>query len=210
MAFDSYAAVCCPLHYMTLMQPHLCFFFCLFSFGAGIKPRASPMLGKRCTTELHPSPHLCFSLDIASWSGGLVNSLIQTGLIMAIPLYGNHLNHLWDACIPEVDLWGDRRNWDQDVCGLSHSCCCSRSTNSRLYAHISRAVLNFKSVAGHRMDFGTCGSHLLVVSLPYGSAMYPWLQPKGSYCESKGMFLPFFLQSLLCSILSFICLETRV
>jgi hypothetical protein len=34
----------------------LFFFFCLFFFGAWIKPRASHMLGKRCTTELHPSP----------------------------------------------------------------------------------------------------------------------------------------------------------
>jgi hypothetical protein len=72
-------------------------------------------------------------------------------------------------------------------------------------------VLNFKSVAGHRMDFGTCGSHLLVASLLYDSAMYPWLQPNGSYCESKGIFLPFIiLQSLPCSILTFIRLETRV
>jgi hypothetical protein len=33
------------------------FFFFVFSFfGAGIEPRASLMLGKQCTTELHPSP----------------------------------------------------------------------------------------------------------------------------------------------------------
>jgi hypothetical protein len=32
------------------------FFFCLFFFGAGIEPRASHMLGKHCTTKLHPSP----------------------------------------------------------------------------------------------------------------------------------------------------------
>jgi hypothetical protein len=31
-------------------------FFCLFFFGAGIEPRASGMLGKRCTTKLHLSP----------------------------------------------------------------------------------------------------------------------------------------------------------
>jgi hypothetical protein len=31
------------------------FSFCLFFFGAGIEPRASRMLGKRCTTKVHPS-----------------------------------------------------------------------------------------------------------------------------------------------------------
>jgi olfactory receptor len=59
MAFDRNAAVCSPLHCMTILNPHL-----------------------------------CFSLAIASWSGVLVKSLIQTDLIMAIPLCGNHLNHL--------------------------------------------------------------------------------------------------------------------
>jgi hypothetical protein len=31
-------------------------FILSFSFGAEIKPRASRMLGKHCTTELHPNP----------------------------------------------------------------------------------------------------------------------------------------------------------
>jgi hypothetical protein len=31
-------------------------FFFFFFFVAGIEPRASHMLGKCCTTELHPSP----------------------------------------------------------------------------------------------------------------------------------------------------------
>jgi hypothetical protein len=36
------------------------FFFCLFFFGAGIKPMASRMLGKRYATELHHSPSFLF------------------------------------------------------------------------------------------------------------------------------------------------------
>jgi hypothetical protein len=38
------------------LYPWTCFFFFFFFYGAGIKPRASLMLGKRCATELHPSP----------------------------------------------------------------------------------------------------------------------------------------------------------
>jgi hypothetical protein len=32
--------------------------FCFVFFGAGIKPRALHMLGKRSTTKLHPSPQM--------------------------------------------------------------------------------------------------------------------------------------------------------
>ncbi|XP_003504097.3 olfactory receptor 10-like isoform X1 [Cricetulus griseus] len=60
------------------------------------------------------------------------------------------------------------------------------------YAQIARAVLKIKSNAGRRKAFGTCGSHLLVVSLFYGSAIYTYLQPKGSYSESDGKFVALF------------------
>jgi hypothetical protein len=37
---------------------HIFFVFFFFFFGAGIKPRAWRMLGKRCATELHPCPKM--------------------------------------------------------------------------------------------------------------------------------------------------------
>jgi hypothetical protein len=40
---------------LKLFQVRKVFFF-LFFFGAGMEPKASRMLGKRCTTKLHPSP----------------------------------------------------------------------------------------------------------------------------------------------------------
>ncbi|KAM7333322.1 hypothetical protein ACRRTK_006642 [Alexandromys fortis] len=60
------------------------------------------------------------------------------------------------------------------------------------YAQIARAVLKIKSMAGRRKAAGTCGSHLLVVSLFYGSGIYTYLQPKGSYSESNGKFVALF------------------
>jgi olfactory receptor len=60
------------------------------------------------------------------------------------------------------------------------------------YAHIAKAVLKVKSTAGRRKAFGTCGSHLLVVSLFYGSTIYTYLQPIGSYSESEGKFVALF------------------
>jgi hypothetical protein len=47
-------------------------FFCLFFFGAEIKPRASHMLAvlSSCTTELHPSPLQVFLKPTITYGKG--------------------------------------------------------------------------------------------------------------------------------------------
>ncbi|XP_052051641.1 olfactory receptor 10-like [Apodemus sylvaticus] len=144
------------------------------------------------TTIMHPL--LCQALAIASWIGGFLNSLIQTGLMMAMPLCGHRLDHFF--C--EMPVF------------LKLACADTGGTEAKMfvarviilvfpatlilgsYGHIARAVLKVKSMAGRRKAFGTCGSHLLVVSLFYGTAIYTYLQPKGSYSESDGKFIALF------------------
>jgi olfactory receptor len=159
MAFDCYAAVCRPLHYMTIMHPRL-----------------------------------CFSLAIASWSGGLVNSLIQTGLMMAMPLCGNHLNHFFCEMPVFLKLACEDTGGTETKMFVSQAIILVFPAALILgsYAHIAKAVLKVKSMAGRRKAFGTCGSHLLVVSLFYGSTIYTYLQPIGSYSESEGKFVALF------------------
>jgi olfactory receptor len=159
MAFDCYAAVCRPLHYMTIMHPRL-----------------------------------CFSLAIASWSGGLVNSLIQTSLMMAMPLCGNHLNHFFCEMPVFLKLACEDTGGTETKMFVSQAIILVFPAALILgsYAHIAKAVLKVKSTAGRRKAFGTCGSHLLVVSLFYGSTIYTYLQPIGSYSESEGKFVALF------------------
>ncbi|XP_021044748.1 olfactory receptor 10-like [Mus pahari] len=144
------------------------------------------------TTIMHPI--LCQALAIASWVGGFLNSLIQTGLMMTMPLCGRRLNHFFCEMPVFVKLAC------QDTGGTEAKMFVARVIILVLpatlilgsYGHIAKAVLKVKSTAGRRKAFGTCGSHLLVVSLFYGSAIYTYLQPKSSYSESKGKFVALF------------------
>ncbi|XP_012886384.1 PREDICTED: olfactory receptor 10-like [Dipodomys ordii] len=137
---------------------------------------------------------LCHILATASWLGGLVNSLIQTGLMMAMPLCGHHLNHFF--CEMPVLL----KLACEDTGGTEAKMFVARVVILVFpavlilgsYVHIGRAVLKVKSMAGRRKAFGTCGSHLVVVSLFYGSAIYTYLQPKDSYSENEGKFVALF------------------
>ncbi|KAK7809971.1 hypothetical protein U0070_015708 [Myodes glareolus] len=144
------------------------------------------------TIIMHPV--LCQALAIASWVGGFINSLIQTSLMMAMPLCGHELNHFF--CEMPVLL----KLACEDTGGTEAKMFVARVVIVAVpaililgsYAQIARAVLKIKSMAGRRKAFGTCGSHLVVVSLFYGSAIYTYLQPKGSYSESEGKFVALF------------------
>ncbi|XP_006877325.1 PREDICTED: olfactory receptor 2Y1-like [Chrysochloris asiatica] len=160
MAFDRYAAVCRPLHYMTIMHPHL-----------------------------------CQTLAVISWAGGFMNSLVQTGLMMAMPLCGlHHLNHFF--CEMPVLL----KLACEDTQGTEVKMFVARviilvvpaALILGSYVHIAQAVLKVNSTAGRTKAFETCGSHLLVVSLFYGSGIYTYLQPTHSYSQSKGKFVALF------------------
>ncbi|XP_004648677.1 olfactory receptor 2Y1-like [Octodon degus] len=144
------------------------------------------------TTIMHSQ--LCHALAMSSWVGGFINSLIQTGLMMAMPLCGHYMNHFF--CEMPVFL----KLACEDTGGTEAKMFVARVIVVALpavlilasYAHIAQAVLKIKSMSGRRKAFGTCGSHLLVVFLFYGSAIYTYLQPINSYSEKEGKFVALF------------------
>ncbi|KAM4869428.1 olfactory receptor 2Y1B-like [Urocitellus parryii] len=141
------------------------------------------------------NPLLCQSLAIAAWVGGLMNSLIQTSLMMAMPLCGLHyLNHFFCEMLVLQKLACEDTGGTEAKMFVARVIIIVIPAALILgsYAHIAQAVLRIKSMAGCRKAFGTCGSHLLVVCLFYGSAMYTYLQPLGSYSENEGKFIALF------------------
>ncbi|XP_008846697.1 putative olfactory receptor 2B8 [Nannospalax galili] len=160
MAYDRYAAVCCPLHYMMIMHPQL-----------------------------------CLQLVVTAWLTGFGNSMIQTALTMTVPLCGrNQLDHFF--CEVPVIL---------------KLACTSISINEAelfavsifflvvpftlilvSYGHITHAVLKIKSAQGRQKAFGTCGSHLLVVVIFFGTLISMYLQPPSSYSQDVNKSISLF------------------
>nr|XP_004657512.1 olfactory receptor 2Y1-like [Jaculus jaculus] len=144
-------------------------------------------------TTMHPL--LCKALALTSWMGGLINSMIQTGIIISMPLCGIHrLNHFF--CEMPVLL----KLACEDAGGMEDNffvpaviiLVCPVALILGTYAHIVQAVLKMKSSAGRRKAFQTCGSHFTVVFLFYGSAMYTYFRPVHSYSENEGKFVALF------------------
>ncbi|XP_054985339.1 putative olfactory receptor 2B8 [Sorex araneus] len=145
------------------------------------------------TVIMHP--RLCSLMASASWIFGFANSLVQTVLTFILPLCGrNKIDHF--LCeIPAL---------------IKIACVDTKFIESELffasvfillipvslimfsYGQIVRAILRMKSAAGKRKAFGTCGSHFIVVSLFYGTAIYAYLQPSNNYSQDKGKFTSLF------------------
>ncbi|XP_043446564.1 putative olfactory receptor 2B8 [Prionailurus bengalensis] len=145
------------------------------------------------TVIMHP--RLCTLMASASWFIGFANSSLQTVLIFLVPLCGrNKIDHFFCEVPPLLKL--ARVDTTVNESELFFASMIILLIPVALitfsYGQIVRVVLAIKSASGQRKAFGTCGSHLTVVSLFYGSAIYAYLQPSNNHSQDQGKFVSLF------------------
>jgi olfactory receptor len=57
------------------------------------------------------------------------------------------------------------------------------------YGYIAQALMRLRSALTWGKALGTCGSHMLVVVLFYGTITAIYIQPNSSYAHSQGKFI---------------------
>ncbi|XP_025326683.3 LOW QUALITY PROTEIN: putative olfactory receptor 2B8 [Canis lupus dingo] len=138
---------------------------------------------------------LCSWMASASWFIGFANSSLQTVLIFLVPLCGrNKIDHFFCEIPPLLNLaCVDTTIYESEIFFVSVIILFIPVTLITVsYGWIVRAIFRIKSSAGQRKAFGTCGSHLTVVSLFYGTAIYAYLQPNNNYSQDQGKFISLF------------------
>ncbi|XP_008591963.1 PREDICTED: olfactory receptor 2H2-like [Galeopterus variegatus] len=145
------------------------------------------------TTIMHPE--LCLQLAILAWGIGLVQSLIQSTTTLQLPFCSHRIV---DDIVCEVPALIQLSSTDTTYNEIQTSMATIILLVVPLiiilssYGAIAKAVLRIKSTAGQTKAFGTCISHLLVVSLFYGTVTGVYLQPKNRYVHERGKFLTLF------------------
>ncbi|KAB1262018.1 putative olfactory receptor 2B8 [Camelus dromedarius] len=145
------------------------------------------------TVIMHP--RLCALMASASWLVGFANSLLQTVLIFLLPLCGrNKLDHFFCEVPPLLKLaCVDTTRNESEIFFVSVIILfIPVALIIFSYDRIVRAILRIKSAVGQRKAFGTCGSHLTVVSLFYGTAIYAYTQLRNNYYQDEGKFTSLF------------------
>ncbi|KAG8505878.1 Olfactory receptor 10A7 [Galemys pyrenaicus] len=130
------------------------------------------------------SPHLCLKLAAASWMTGVVVESAQITWIFTLPFCGTgRIEHFFCDIMPVVKLACVDTSQNEivmfaiSVLFIMSPCfliLCS-------YVRILVTILRMSSAAGRRKAFSTCSSHILVVSLFYGTALFTYLQPKAAH-----------------------------
>ncbi|XP_007934825.1 olfactory receptor 1L6-like [Orycteropus afer afer] len=134
------------------------------------------------------SPRRCVLLVMASWVVSHIHSLTHTILMSRLSFCGTNIIHHFFC----------------DVQPLLTLSCSDTSVNELLaftegsfvimspfifiivsYAYITRAVLRVPSGGGRYKVFSTCGSHLTIVALYYGTAISVYIRPSSTYSVTK-------------------------
>ncbi|XP_037673406.1 olfactory receptor 2G3-like [Choloepus didactylus] len=137
-------------------------------------------------------PQLCWALAGISWFLGFSTSLIHTPITMTLPRCGHHrINHFYCETPPMMELaCVDTTNYKKEIMILSsifHVFPLSLILVS--YGRIAHNVLRIKTSGGRQKALGTCGSHLTVVSIFYGTLIYVYMTPKSKSSQDVTKFV---------------------
>ncbi|XP_073425230.1 olfactory receptor 2G3-like [Dendrobates tinctorius] len=133
-------------------------------------------------------PALCIRMAVLSWGGGIANSIFQTAFTLQLPFCGpNVINHF--ICEEPI---------------LLELACRDTSLNKTIificalviavlpfflilvtYIHIISSVMKISTSKGRRKAFSTCTSHVLVVTLFYGTIFSMYLKPGTIHVASQ-------------------------
>ncbi|XP_068816660.1 putative olfactory receptor 2B8 [Capricornis sumatraensis] len=145
------------------------------------------------TVIMHP--RLCALMASASWITGFTNSLLQTVLVFLLPRCGrNKLAHFFCEIPSFLKLACVDISVNVYVTFFASVIMLLAPVSLIMvsYGRIVWAVLRIKSTAGQRKAFVTCGSHLMVVSLFFGTAIYVYIQPSSSNSQDQDKFMSLF------------------
>ncbi|XP_048203318.1 olfactory receptor 2W1-like [Perognathus longimembris pacificus] len=160
MAYDRYAAVCQPLHYMVIMHPGL-----------------------------------CHKMVLISWLGGLGSALIVCSMTLKLPRCGHRLVDNFFCEMPALIKMACVHSRVIEVVVFTLGVIFLLVPLSLIlisYGVITQAVMKIKSANRWRKVLNTCGSHLTVVTLFYGTIIYMYMKPQKPTSQDEGKFLTLF------------------
>ncbi|CAD7671651.1 unnamed protein product [Nyctereutes procyonoides] len=142
---------------------------------------------------------LCVQLAIGSWVSGTFVSLVDTTFTLRLPYRGNNIiNHFF--CEPPALLKlasADTYSTEMAIFAmgvvilLAPVCLILVS-----YWNIISTVIQMQSGEGRLKAFSTCGTHLIVVVLFYGSAIFAYMRPNSKIMNERDKMISVFYSAV--------------
>ncbi|XP_028370743.1 olfactory receptor 2D2-like [Phyllostomus discolor] len=131
---------------------------------------------------------VCVQLAAGSWTTGILVAVVDTTFTLMLPYRGsNSIEHFFCEA-PALLSLASTDTWISEMAIFLIGVVILLTPVSLIlvsYGHIIVTVVRMKSAAGRLKAFSTCGSHLVVVILFYGSAIVTYMTPKSSKEQKK-------------------------
>ncbi|XP_057556648.1 olfactory receptor 5V1 [Hippopotamus amphibius kiboko] len=131
---------------------------------------------------------LCSQLAASCWTGGFLNSVVHTVLTFRLPFCGNNKINYFFCDIPPLLLLSCGDTSVNELALLSIGVFIGWTPFLCIvlsYLYIISTILRIRSSEGRQKAFSTCASHLVIVLLYYGSAIYTYVRPISTYSLEK-------------------------
>ncbi|XP_062994674.1 olfactory receptor 10AG1-like [Elgaria multicarinata webbii] len=135
------------------------------------------------------------SLAVASWLSGFFMSFGHTSMVFTLPFCdSNVINHFFCDIPPLLKLaCGDTSRTEIAVFAVAMVFVTFPFILILMsYAGIIAAILKISSSEGQKKTFSTCSSHLIVVTLFFGSGCIIYLKPNSTYFPNTDKYLSLF------------------
>ncbi|XP_025863907.2 olfactory receptor 2D2 [Vulpes vulpes] len=131
---------------------------------------------------------VCVQLAVGSWTSGILVSVVDTTFILRLPYQGsNSIAHFFCEAPALLILASTDTHTSEMAIFLMGVMILLIPVSLILvsYGHIIVTVVRMKSSVRRLKAFSTCGSHLMVVILFYGSGIVTYMTPKSSKEQEK-------------------------
>ncbi|XP_004874508.1 olfactory receptor 8B12 [Heterocephalus glaber] len=161
------------------------FFFCFFVISESFI--LSAMAYDRYVAICNPlvytvtmSPQVCFLLLLGVYGMGFAGAIVHTGSIMSLTFCSDNLvNHFMCDIFPLLELSCNSTYANELVVFIVVAIDIGIPivTIFISYTLILSSILHIRSTEGRSKAFSTCSSHMIVVSLFFGSGAFVYLKP---------------------------------
>ncbi|XP_038183669.1 olfactory receptor 2T29-like [Arvicola amphibius] len=137
----------------------------------------------------------CLLLMPACWSLGSLDGFMLTPITMTSPFCGSREIHHFFCEVPAVTKLSCSDTWLYET--LMYLCCVLMllipvTVISSSYTSILLTVHRMNSAEGRKKALTTCSSHMTVVILFYGAAVYTYMLPASFHTPEKDMVVSVF------------------
>ncbi|KAM6223197.1 olfactory receptor 2T29-like [Rhynchocyon petersi] len=138
---------------------------------------------------------ICLLLASGCWFLGSVDGFMLTPIIMTFPFCRSREIHHFFCEVPAVMRLSCTDTSFTET--LIYFCCVLMilipvTIISSSYSFILLTIYRMKSAEGRKKAFTTCSSHMAVVTLFYGAAIYTYMTPSYYHTPNKDMVVSFF------------------